>query len=62
MSAITVTTFRPWWEQLKLRVGEWHGQLRSRHELEGLSDATLRDIGVIRCRVHRPMNSLFWMA
>ena len=64
MSTITMTTFRhlPRWQQLKLRVGRWQRQVRTRHELEGLSDATLRDIGIRRCRAHRQMNKLFWMA
>jgi len=31
-------------------------------ELEGLSDATLRDIGITRCDVHREAHKPFWMA
>ena len=66
MSTITMTTFRAThlsrWDQLKLRVTEWHRRARSRRELEGLSDATLRDIGITRCDAHREMNKPFWMA
>jgi uncharacterized protein YjiS (DUF1127 family) len=66
MSTITMTTFRSThfsrWDQLKLRVTEWQRRARSRHELEGLSDATLRDIGITRCDAHREMNKPFWMA
>jgi uncharacterized protein YjiS (DUF1127 family) len=66
MSTITTTTFRGTrlsrWDQLKLRIAEWQRRTRSRHELEGLSDATLRDIGVTRCGAHREMNKPFWMA
>jgi uncharacterized protein YjiS (DUF1127 family) len=40
----------------------WQRRTRSRHELEGLSDATLRDIGITRCDAHREMNKPFWMA
>jgi uncharacterized protein YjiS (DUF1127 family) len=66
MSTITTTTFLarrlPRWDQLKLRIAEWQRRTRSRHELEGLSDATLRDIGITRCDAHREMNKPFWMA
>jgi uncharacterized protein YjiS (DUF1127 family) len=41
---------------------EWRRRARSRHELESLSDATLRDIGMTRCDVHRESNKPFWMA
>jgi uncharacterized protein YjiS (DUF1127 family) len=66
MSTITTTTF--WathasrWDQLKLRISEWQRRTRSRRELDGLSDATLRDIGITRCDAHREMNKPFWMA
>jgi uncharacterized protein YjiS (DUF1127 family) len=66
MSTITTTTFRGTrlsrWDQLKLRIAEWQRRTRSRYELEGLSDATLRDIGITRCDAHREMNKPFWMA
>jgi len=57
MSTITTTMF--WathasrWDQLKFRISEWQRRARSRRELEGLSDATLRDIGITRCDAHR---------
>jgi uncharacterized protein YjiS (DUF1127 family) len=66
MSTITMTTFRfthfSRWDQLKLRVAEWQRRARSRRELDALSDATLRDIGITRCDAHREMNKPFWMA
>ena len=67
MSTITMTTFRVtqtsrWDHHLKLRVAEWQRRARSRRELDGLSDATLRDIGITRCDAHREMNKPFWMA
>jgi uncharacterized protein YjiS (DUF1127 family) len=69
MSTITMTIFRSThtthsshWDQLKLRIAEWQRRARSRHELEALSDATLRDIGITRCDAHREMNKPFWMA
>jgi uncharacterized protein YjiS (DUF1127 family) len=66
MSTITMTTFRArhlsHWDLLKLRLTEWQRRARSRRELEGLSDATLRDIGITRCDAHREMNKPFWMA
>jgi len=66
MSTITMTIFRTThtshWDQLKLRITEWQRRVRSRRELEGLSDATLRDIGIMRCDARREMNKPFWMA
>jgi uncharacterized protein YjiS (DUF1127 family) len=66
MSTMTMTIFRSMrtsrWDQLKLRVTEWQRRARSRRELEALSDATMRDIGITRCDAHREMNKPFWMA
>ena len=66
MSTITMTIFRTTrtshWDQLKLRITEWQRRARSRRELEVLSDATLRDIGITRCDAHREMNKPFWIA
>ena len=66
MSTITMTIFRAprasHWDQLKLRLTEWQRRARSRRELEALSDATLRDIGITRCDAHREMNKPSWMA
>lgn len=66
MTTTTMTSFRTQgmssWERMVRRIGEWQRRSRSRHELEGLSDATLRDIGVTRCDVHREIHKPFWMA
>jgi uncharacterized protein YjiS (DUF1127 family) len=60
----TIINFRhlPRWQQLKSRVGEWQRRMRNRHELEGLSDETLRDIGIKRCQAHPGKSKLFWVA
>jgi uncharacterized protein YjiS (DUF1127 family) len=50
------------WSQVKHSLGQWRQRLRSRQELEGLSDATLRDIGISRCDAQRQTNKPFWMA
>jgi uncharacterized protein YjiS (DUF1127 family) len=50
------------WERLRRSLTEWQRRSRSRQELEGLSDATLRDIGLTRCEVHREIRKPFWMA
>ena len=44
------------WDQVIRRIGEWQRRSRSRHELQGLSDATLRDIGITRCDAHREIH------
>ncbi len=66
MTTTTMTSFRTHrlfsWEQVMRRIGEWQRRSRSRQELEGLSDATLRDIGITRCDAHREANKPFWMA
>jgi len=66
MSTMTMTNFRTsrlsQWEHVKRRIAEWQRRSRSRLELEGLSDATLRDIGVTRCDAHREIHKPFWMA
>jgi len=66
MSTTTMTAFRTHrlfrWDHIKLSIGEWQRRSRSRQELEGLSDATLRDIGITRCEVHREIHKPFWMA
>ncbi len=49
------------WYRVKQSFTEWQRRSRSRQELEGLSDATLRDIGVTRCDVHRETQKPFWM-
>lgn len=65
MTATTMTTERNHsfrWDQIARRVAEWQHRARSRQELQGLSDATLRDIGITRCDVHREAHKPFWMA
>jgi uncharacterized protein YjiS (DUF1127 family) len=62
MSTNTILRHLPRWHQLKSRVGEWQRRMRNRHELEGLSEETLRDIGIKRCRAHPGKNKLFWEA
>ena len=66
MSTMTMTNFRTshpsQWQHVKGHITEWQRRWRSRHELEGLSDASLRDIGITRCEVHRELQKPFWMA
>ncbi len=66
MSTMTMTNFRTsqlsQWQRLTGRIAEWQRRSRSRHELECLSDATLRDIGMTRCDAHRELQKPFWMA
>jgi len=66
MSTTTMTSFptyrRSHWGQFKSRVAEWHRRSRSRDELQGFSDADLRDIGISRCDVHHEIHKPFWMA
>jgi uncharacterized protein YjiS (DUF1127 family) len=65
MTAATITNNRHrsfGWDQIARRIGEWQRRSRSRHELQGLSDATLRDIGITRCDVQREANKPFWMS
>ncbi|MGA2894809.1 MAG: DUF1127 domain-containing protein [Xanthobacteraceae bacterium] len=50
------------WSQLKNQFAEWRRRSVSRYELEGLSDQTLRDIGLTRCEVYRESAKPFWMA
>ena len=49
------------WTLLRQRLAEWCGQFRSRRELEELSDASLRDIGITRCDIPRELHKPFWM-
>ena len=64
MNTTTMTSYRTRmfnWSQLKQRFAEWRWRYHSRQELESLSDATLRDIGITRCDVHRELRKPFWM-
>lgn len=60
MSNYRTRTFN--WDQIVRRIAEWQRRSRSRQELQGLSEATLRDIGITRCDVQREANKPFWMA
>jgi uncharacterized protein YjiS (DUF1127 family) len=65
MTTATMTSFRTDrfnWNQVARRIGEWQRRSRSRHELEGLSDAALRDIGITRCDAQHEAQKPFWMA
>jgi len=66
MTSTAISNFRTLhptnWERLRERLNEWRRRSRSRQELEALSDATLRDIGLTRCEVHREIRKPFWMA
>ena len=65
MNTITMTKMRSHrtlnWNLLTQRFAEWRWRFRSRRELEELSDASLRDIGITRCDVHRELHKPFWM-
>ena len=65
MTATTMTSNRQHsfgWDQISRRIAEWQRRSRSRQELQGLSDATLLDLGVTRCDAHREARKPFWMA
>jgi uncharacterized protein YjiS (DUF1127 family) len=50
------------WDHLRLRIADWRRwarERRERRELEGLSDATLHDIGITRGDVYREINKPF---
>jgi uncharacterized protein YjiS (DUF1127 family) len=47
------------WDHLRLRIADWRRWARERRELEGLSDATLHDIGITRGDVYREINKPF---
>jgi len=59
-----ITTFYspPRWSQFKHSFVEWRRRIRSRGELCGLSDRSLRDIGLSRCDVEFEASKPFWMA
>lgn len=65
MTSTTMTSHRSRtfnWDDIARRIGEWQRRSRSRHELQGLSDSTLRDIGITRCDAQREAHKPFWMA
>jgi uncharacterized protein YjiS (DUF1127 family) len=47
---------------MKHRLVQWRRRARARHELQGLSDAALRDLGLTRCDATRESSKPFWMA
>jgi uncharacterized protein YjiS (DUF1127 family) len=65
MSTITTTMFSSThvsrWDQLQMELQRLD-QALSRRELEGLGDATFRNIGIARCDSLRTLNKPFWMA
>ncbi len=65
MNTVTMTNYRTRrvfdWDRVKSRIAEWQQRSRSRQELESLSDASLHDIGITRCDVHREARKPFWM-
>ncbi len=66
MNTVTMTNYRTRrafdWDRFKRYIAEWQRRSRSRQELEGLSDASLHDIGITRCDVNREARKPFWMA
>jgi uncharacterized protein YjiS (DUF1127 family) len=49
------------WSELKRHVAEWRSRGRSRHEMMGLSDRDLSDIGLTRTDAEHEGNKSFWM-
>ena len=49
------------WGYMKHRLAQWRRRARARHELQGLSDATLRDLGLTRCDADSESTKPFWM-
>jgi uncharacterized protein YjiS (DUF1127 family) len=49
------------WNRIRHSFVEWRRRARSRDELMGLSERTLRDIGVTRCDCASEASKPFWM-
>jgi uncharacterized protein YjiS (DUF1127 family) len=49
------------WGYVKHRLVQWRRRARARHELHGLSDATLRDLGLTRYDTAQESTKPFWM-
>ena len=65
MTATTVSSNRNRsfsWDHIARRIAEWQRRSRSRQELQGLSDATLLDLGITRCDAQRESRKPFWAA
>jgi uncharacterized protein YjiS (DUF1127 family) len=50
------------WGHMKHRLVQWRRRAQARHELHGLSDETLRDLGLTRCDATHESTKPFWMA
>jgi uncharacterized protein YjiS (DUF1127 family) len=50
------------WGYMKHRLVQWRRRALARQELQGLSDAALRDLGLTRCDAARETSKPFWMA
>ena len=62
MTTMTMTSDRNYsfgLDRIARRFSEWQRRARSRQELHGLSDATLRDMGITRCDAHREARKTF---
>jgi uncharacterized protein YjiS (DUF1127 family) len=49
------------WGYVRHRLAQWRRRAQARHELQNLSDATLRDLGLTRGDAARESNKPFWM-
>jgi uncharacterized protein YjiS (DUF1127 family) len=49
------------WSDVMQRVTVWWHCARSRHELQGLDDRCLQDIGMSRCTADIESTKPFWM-
>jgi uncharacterized protein YjiS (DUF1127 family) len=61
---IGVTRLRrlPHWSKLAALLAEWRRRIRSRYELERLSERDLADMGLTRLDVLNEMQKPFWEA
>ena len=49
------------WGYMRHRLLQWRRRARARQELQGLSDANLRDLGLTRCDTAHESTKPFWM-
>lgn len=61
------SAFAPWRELVSARARDlldlaldWHERARSRHQLQGLSDRMLQDLGLTRSEVEVEADKPFW--
>jgi uncharacterized protein YjiS (DUF1127 family) len=61
---VTVTRLRrlPRWSQLQSLLTEWQQRIRSRYELERLSERDLADMGMTRLDAFNETHKPFWEA